>query len=78
MAQAKKGAAKKPSIFARIMKYFSDVRTELRRVVWPSRSEVVNSSIIVVVTLIFFILFTLVIDSIASYVLIDVLATVGR
>lgn len=77
MSQANKSAAK-PSVFARIGKYFSDVRTELRRVVWPSRSEVINSSIIVIVTLIFFILFTLVIDNISSFVLIDVLAKIGR
>jgi len=77
MSQASKAAAK-PGIFARIGKYFSDVRTELRRVVWPSRNEVINSSIIVIVTLIFFILFTLVIDNISSFVLIDVLAGIGR
>ena len=77
MSQAKKSAAK-PNVFSRIGKYFTDVRTELRLVVWPSRNEVINSSIIVVVTLIFFILFTLVIDNIASFLLIDVLAGIGR
>ena len=77
MSQGSKAAAK-PGFFARIGKYFSDVRTELRRVVWPSRSEVINSSMIVIVTLVFFILFTLVIDNISSFILIDVLAGIGR
>jgi len=77
MGQASKTAAK-PNAFARIGKYFTDVRTELRRVVWPSRSEVINSSVIVIVTLVFFILFTLVIDNISSFILIDVLAGIGR
>ena len=77
MAQSKKGAAK-PSIFARFGKYLKDVRTELRRVIWPSRKDVVNSSVIVVITLLFFMLFTLVIDNIASFVFIDVLAGIGR
>ena len=77
MAQANSSAAK-PNVFARFGKYFKDVRTELRRVIWPSRAEVINSSIVVIITLIFFVLFTLVIDSIASYVFIDVLAGIGR
>lgn len=77
MAQSKKSAAK-PGIFKRIGKYFKDVRAELRRVVWPTRQEVLSSSIIVVATLIFFVFFTLIIDSISSYVLIDVLAGIGR
>jgi len=77
MAQSKKSAAK-PSVFARFGKYLKDVRTELRRVIWPSRKDVVNSSVIVVMTLLFFILFTLVIDNIASFVFIDVLAGIGR
>ena len=77
MAQSKTGAAK-PSIFARFGKYLKDVRTELRRVIWPTRKDVLNSSVIVVVTLLFFMLFTLVIDNIASFVFIDVLAGIGR
>lgn len=77
MAQSKQ-SAEKPGVFKRIGKYFKDVRTELRRVVWPNRQEVLSSSMIVVATLIFFVLFTLVIDSISSYVFIDVLAGIGR
>jgi preprotein translocase subunit SecE len=77
MAQAGKGAAK-PSIFARFGTYLKNVRTELRRVVWPSRKEVLNSSVIVVVTLVFFILFTMVIDNLASWILIDGLARVAK
>jgi len=77
MAQSKKSAAKL-GVFARIGKYLKDVRTELRRVIWPSRKDVVSSSVIVVITLLFFMLFTLVIDNIASFVFIDMLAGIGR
>ncbi|MDY0341682.1 MAG: preprotein translocase subunit SecE [Coriobacteriia bacterium] len=77
MAQSKKGA-EKPGVFKRIGKYFKDVRIELRRVVWPDRQEVLNSSMVVVATLIFFVFFTLIIDNISSYVFIDVLAGIGR
>ncbi|MHB1018277.1 MAG: preprotein translocase subunit SecE [Coriobacteriia bacterium] len=77
MGQGNK-SAEKPGIFKRIGKYFKDVRSELRRVIWPHRQEVLNSSLIVVATLVFFVFFTLVIDNISSYVFIDVLAGIGR
>jgi len=47
----------KPNVFARLMGYFKDVRSEMKRVVWPDRAEVINSSMVVVTTLIFFIVF---------------------
>jgi preprotein translocase subunit SecE len=77
MAQSKKSVAK-PSIFKRFGTYLKDVRTELRRVIWPSRKDVVNSSIVVIVTLMFFVFYTLIIDNIASYAFLDVLAGIGR
>ena len=77
MAQSKK-AAEKPGIFKRFGTYLKDVRTELRRVIWPSRKDVVNSSVVVIVTLIFFVIFTFVIDNIASYVFLDLFAGIGR
>lgn len=77
MAQGSKTASK-PSVFARIGGYFRNVRTELRRVVWPSRKEVVASSGIVIVTLLFFIVFTMIVDNASSFLFIDVLARLGR
>jgi preprotein translocase subunit SecE len=40
------------SVFGRIAEFFTEVRSELRQVAWPSRSEVANSATIVLVTLI--------------------------
>lgn len=77
MSQSNKSAAK-PNVFARFGKYLKDVRTELRRVIWPSRKDVVSSSAIVIVTLVFFMLFTLIVDNIASFVFLDALAGIGR
>jgi len=56
--------AAKPNVFARLGQYFRDVRSEMRRVVWPGRQEVLNSSVVVVVTLIFFVTFTFIVDTI--------------
>lgn len=75
---AAKSGTNKPNAFVRFTKYLKDVRTELRRVIWPSRSDVINSSIVVVVTLVFFMVFTLIIDNISSFLFIDVLAGIGR
>jgi len=76
MAQAKSAA--RPNLFARIGRYFVDVRIEMKRVVWPNRTEVVNSSIVVVLTLLFFVAFTFVIDSLSSWLFLDVLSKIGR
>ena len=59
-----KSGASKPNVFRRLGKYFTDVRAEMRRVVWPTRPEVINSSVVVIVTLIFFTVFTFVVDQI--------------
>lgn len=40
-----------PSIIERIGRYFREVRTELSRVEWPSRAELVAMTIVVVVVL---------------------------
>jgi len=61
--KAKAAKPAKPGVFARLGQYLRDVRSEMKRVVWPQRPEVFNSSIVVVVTLIFFIAFTFIVDS---------------
>lgn len=60
------GKNPKPSIGTRLVGYLRGVRVELKRVVWPSRQEVINSSVVVIVTLIFFAVFAFIIDSGAS------------
>ena len=44
----------KPSFFKRIGNYFSAVRSEMRRVVWPSRTELKNYSLGVIAMLFVF------------------------
>lgn len=60
----------KLGLFARLGNYIKGVRIELKRVVWPSRQEVINSSVIVIVTLAFFAVFTFLVDSVASWAII--------
>jgi len=56
----------KPNVFARFVQYLRDVWAELKRVVWPGRTEVLNSSVVVIVTVFFFVGFTFIIDSIST------------
>ncbi len=74
MAKASKG---KPSnVFSRFVGYLRGVTVELKRVVWPGPNEVLNSSIVVMVTLIFFIAFTFVVDQAMVYI-VKLIAGIG-
>jgi preprotein translocase subunit SecE len=68
--------AAKPNAWQRLMRYFGDVGAELRRVVWPSRDEIISSSWIVVITLAIFIVMIFIFDQLSSAI-IGFLAQVG-
>ncbi|MCI1666062.1 MAG: preprotein translocase subunit SecE [Atopobiaceae bacterium] len=55
-APAKKSAEKqaKVGVFSRMRNYLSDVRTEMHRVVWPSREELKSYSLAVIAMLVVF------------------------
>ena len=65
----KAAAPPKPGLFARIGTYFRDVRAEMTRVVWPTRPEVRNSSVVVIVTLIFFASFIALTDLVVQQII---------
>lgn len=52
MANKTKTKKGKPGFLARVRGYFSSVRSEMRRVVWPSRKELINYSVAVCVSLV--------------------------
>ncbi|MBM6683865.1 preprotein translocase subunit SecE [Collinsella intestinalis] len=51
-AKGKNGKAAKPGIFTRIKKYFSAVRSEMKRVTWPTKEELINYSVAVCISLV--------------------------
>jgi preprotein translocase subunit SecE len=53
-AKDPKKADKKPNIFQRLVEYIKQVRLEIKRTTWPTRGEVLNMTIIVIVALVFF------------------------
>lgn len=40
---------KKPSVFQRITRGFRDTRGEMKKVVWPSRKQSINNTLVVMV-----------------------------
>lgn len=50
----KKAEASNPSAFKRFRTYIKDVKSELHRVVWPTKHDVLNYTIVVLATLVFF------------------------
>lgn len=49
-----KKSDKKPGVFRRFRTYLGDVRSEMRRVVWPSADELKSYSIAIIIMLIVF------------------------
>ena len=62
-AKAEKKKGKKPGIFRRFANYLGDVRSEMHRVVWPSKEELKSYSFAIIVTLIVFGLIIWLVDS---------------
>ena len=53
-AEKAEKAEKKPGLFRRLGNYLSEVRSEMRRVVWPSKEELKSYSVAIVAMLIVF------------------------
>ncbi len=59
---------KGPGFFSRIGKYFRDVKAELKKVVWPTRKQVINNTIVVFVTVLAFGVVVWSLDFVLSFV----------
>ena len=74
--KGKDGKPAKPNIFQRFIIYCKDVKSELQRVVWPTKRELVNASLIVIGAIIFFGVLIAIIDNIIVIPL-DWIASLG-
>lgn len=50
-APEKKSDKKKPGFFARVSRFARDLRSETKKVVWPSKKQVINNTGIVLVVM---------------------------
>ena len=55
VAQAKGGAVKKtdkkPGFFNRVKKWFRDMKSELKKVVWPTKAEAGKNTLVALITM---------------------------
>jgi len=61
-AKDPKKTNKKPNLFRRFVEYLKQVRLEIKRTTWPTKNEVLNMAIIVLVALLFFGILIFIID----------------
>ena len=72
-----KKSEKKPGFFSRIGKWLKEMKSELKKVQWPTRKQTVNNTLIVIACVVVVGLFIWVFDFIAGSA-IDVLLTLLR
>ncbi|WP_303248992.1 preprotein translocase subunit SecE [uncultured Slackia sp.] len=75
--QVKKADDKKAKPKKQRFKFFKEVKAELKRVTWPTRSEVLRWSGVVVAALVFFGVFVAVLDNLIVTPLIVALSGIG-
>ncbi len=52
----------KPSFFKRVAKWFKDLRSEAKKVVWPAKKQVVNNTIVVIIAVVIVAIFVYILD----------------
>ena len=56
----------KPGFFARVGKWFRDMKSELKKVQWPTRKQTINNTLIVIVCVIVVGIFIALFDFVAN------------
>lgn len=51
-SDAKAKDSKKPNIFKRIARFFKDVKSEWKKIVWPSKKQIINNTLVVLVVMV--------------------------
>ena len=65
-AKKDKKSEKKPNIFARIRRWVHELRVELKKVVWPTRKQTLNNTLIVIACVVFVGIFIWLFDALAN------------
>lgn len=69
--------AKKERWYKRIIPFLKEVRAEVRKVTWPSRQEVYNTTIVVIIATFFFGFYLYFMDVIFSWVIAQIKSFFG-
>jgi preprotein translocase subunit SecE len=64
-------------LYKRFSNFLREVRSEIKKVTWPSRNEVYNTTIVVLIAMVFFGFYLYFMDAVFSYVLLKIKAFFG-
>ena len=73
-----KAADKKPGFFARLGKWFRELKSELKKVQWPTRKQTVNNTLVVIACVIAVGIFIWIFDALALAVINALLRLTGK
>ena len=73
-----KAADKKPGFFARISKWFRELKSELKKVQWPTKKQTVNNTLVVIACVIVVGIFIWIFDALALAVVNALLHLAGK
>ena len=76
--ESKPDKSAKPGFFARIGKWFKDMKGELKKVQWPTRKQTINNTVIVIVCCIIVGICIWVFDALAGAVITALLDLFGK
>ena len=65
-AKKDKKSEKKPGVFARIGRWFHELKVELKKVVWPTKKQTLNNTLIVIACVVFVGIFIWLFDALAN------------
>ncbi|MGB4704965.1 MAG: preprotein translocase subunit SecE [Candidatus Saccharicenans sp.] len=63
--------------YKRLVNFLKDVRSELKRVTWPSKQEVYGTTVIVIITLFFFGFYLFFVDVLFSWIIAQIKLLIG-
>ncbi|MFZ2054788.1 MAG: preprotein translocase subunit SecE [Candidatus Aminicenantales bacterium] len=63
--------------YKRLSNFLREVRSEIKKVTWPSRNEVYNTTVVVIIAMVFFGFYLYFMDAVFSYVLLKIKAFFG-
>ncbi len=61
-----KKSEKKPGIFSRIRRWLHELRVELKKVVWPTKKQTINNTLVVIACVVFVGIFIWIFDVVAN------------
>ena len=73
-----KAAEKKPGFFARLSKWFRELRSDLKKVQWPSKKQTVNNTVVVIVCVVVAAIFLGIFDALATAIIDALLHLAGK